>query len=341
MSSKAATAFLIDLSPEMNKNLPTAKQIIEKQLVDRMIGARKTDFVQLVQLGSEKSENVFYNDGLDSYQNIYHDREEDGSGEAYFRPADTRMIKSLRDLKVCDEENTADLLDGISVAIQMLKLQSTNAKGKPLKYEKMIYLFTDSKSEMKEDILKETLSLCDELSITTVICLFDQSHARLRTLDILNQFSERDQGVLVDADDALMMTKEFKKKSVRQTPVFKGNLTLGDPKLDSHLSIPIQMIKKVSSLALPSAKKASAIVDRDTPGNGVTMESKFKISQRDKDAEPIYVDKDQATKAYKFGKVFVPFTEADEEESKFVGEESFSIITFCPSNKVIVYNLYL
>jgi Ku70/Ku80 beta-barrel domain len=157
---------------------------------------------------------------------------------------------------------------------------------------------------------------------------------------MLKQFSDRDFGVLVDASDALEMTKEFKKKSVRQTPVFKGNLTLGDPKSDNHLSIPIQMIKKVSPLTLPSAKKMSGIVDKKSPDNGLTVESRYKISQKDKTAEPVYVNRENATKAYRFGKIFVPFTEADEEESKFVGAESFSILNFCPSSNVSFYHVY-
>ncbi|KAJ3253054.1 X-ray repair cross-complementing protein 5 [Boothiomyces macroporosus] len=188
-------------------------------------------------------------------------------------------------------------MDALIVAVQMIAKHTVSEKtGKPLKYDKKIYIFTNGNGPIDQDGSELVTGKLDEEQIK----LSD-------ALDLINQQTT---------------------KQVKPTTTFRGNLTLGDPEnIDTSLRIPIWIYNKTSVLTLPTAKKQSK-PGVELGGGKIEIISSPKLVKEEKDEEM------ERIKSFRYGKHLIPFIAEDEESAQLETEKSLSIITFVPKEKI-------
>jgi ATP-dependent DNA helicase 2 subunit 2 len=333
--SKEATVFIIDANPSMvaTGNVSKAQHIVSKLLQRKIWSGRKGDQVGILVVG-ESTCNTVNEEQPDDYEFVY-----DIGFDLYQDDILLRMPtgKMLQKLEAISPTHTGDLMDGVIVGVHMLHQHCISAKtGKPLKYEKKLYLFTDARTPMSTDFYEDMLEQCKNNEIQTMICAFDfetlevkgdstnEQHARE---DMLKKFVEcNDKGVLVDSGEALEMVSEMQGKSVNPTTTFRGNLTLGDPSSQGTyaLSIPVWIYNLVVPLKAPTAKKYSKISTEEGV-HEVGMDRVYKKEEEDGEFGDFA---GETIRAYKYGKYLIPITEEDEKTMTLSTAKQIEIIQF-------------
>ncbi|KAJ3180875.1 X-ray repair cross-complementing protein 5 [Irineochytrium annulatum] len=130
-----------------------------------------------------------------------------------------------------------------------------------------------------------------------------------------------------------------------------GPITMGDPDADNHWRLDVYVYGKIMEVKPPSAKKWSKIAATSAdlpegivPGT-VSMSRTYKLAHQSiedgddgqmKIAEEQTYEQDELTKAYKYGKDIVPFSEQDRDAMSKVGQGSkgFHVIGFIDKNDV-------
>ncbi|KAJ3345495.1 X-ray repair cross-complementing protein 5 [Kappamyces sp. JEL0680] len=168
------------------------------------------------------------------------------------------------------------------------------------------------------------------------------AQARLRKLV---DSRPEDMGHFIHGRDALMSVDRLDAKAVRQTTSFRGLLKWGTlpqhdkEDKDRHLDIPVFVYNKTTEMKIPSAKKWSLLAqqtattaDTDTYG-AVLQERVLKLakektasSDEESESEDVVVEREDLVRAYRYGKDWVPFTEADEEAAKLRTEKAMTVI---------------
>lgn len=176
-------------------------------------------------------------------------------------------------------------------------------------------------------------------------------------LAILNRFINRNDGngSFVPGPEALSLLETQKPQaSSRPTATFRGNLVYGRPSVDGDyaLEIPIHVYVKTSAVKLPSAKKIEVVkvqdgflssstgtIERDTtfyrpvpPKEGSALDDVIEGDVEEVIGEP--VDKEELVRAYRYGKHYIPFTDADEAACSISTFKVMEIISFTPSLNV-------
>jgi ATP-dependent DNA helicase 2 subunit 2 len=106
---------------------------------------------------------------------------------------------------------------------------------------------------------------------------------------------------------------------------------------EEGIRLQVMMPLKTTKLALPSAKKYSAISEglpeTDRTGN---VEAQYTFSFMGENEEAVEVDKDDLIKAYRFGKTLVPFSAEDAEAIKYRCNKGLYVIGFLKLSQVFV-----
>lgn len=139
-------------------------------------------------------------------------------------------------------------------------------------------------------------------------------------------------------------------KPVRPFKAYDGPLTLGDPqKYPSALSIHVERYFKTKRATPPSASNVAItngppqtqVWDEDSgvPMSGVEFQSVKQLrTYRVDDAKAAGgkkdVDREDLAKAYQYGRTVVPFSESEENMTKYETTKSFTIIGFVPMSSV-------
>jgi ATP-dependent DNA helicase 2 subunit 2 len=167
---------------------------------------------------------------------------------------------------------------------------------------------------------------------------------------------------IIDLKDALDQLSTFKVKNVNPTPVFRGDIILGDKEAhpDEALSIPVFMYARTYESKLPTAKKWSALSEMQEnkiqwPTHDVGKEVSFRVKGSKSSADegqasvtqadnedanetgetsaPLLSDQD-LERAYPFGKSLVVVTQEDERFMKMSTRAGMFIIGFLSATKV-------
>jgi ATP-dependent DNA helicase 2 subunit 2 len=157
----------------------------------------------------------------------------------------------------------------------------------------------------------------------------------------MTQLVEDCDGNVFDAEEALDILSDFQTKKVKPTTIFRGPLTLGDEQKHglNALSMEVFVYSKTMEVKLPSAKKWSALPEARS--HRVNMERTYHMAhnpEEEEDEEPGVgpeVLKDDLIRAYRYGKVLVPFTEEDEDAMKIKTMKSMQVLGFIKMDKVI------
>jgi ATP-dependent DNA helicase 2 subunit 2 len=179
--------------------------------------------------------------------------------------------------------------------------------GKPLKFEKKLYVFTDAKTPLDDELLSVAAQQMDDQEIALILCGFDftengESETENALRGLMNRKRE-DLGLYCTGEDALELAEETTTKTVNPTTLYRGPLTLGSPDLhgENALSINVWIYSKTSELKLPTAKKVS-LLSRDFADGGKIVTSVSKILKSEENDEEVeYLENDDPIKVYKFG----------------------------------------
>ncbi|KAJ3269014.1 ATP-dependent DNA helicase II subunit 2 [Terramyces sp. JEL0728] len=249
-------------------------------------------------------------------------------------PANIKMIKLIEQQKPTKD---GDIMDALIVAVQMIAKHTVSEKtGKPLKYDKKIYIFTNGEAHVDQDGSELVTGKLDEQQIKLSLCGFDFHDTD--TQKFLQSLTNRNDeslgtlalivGVYFESQDALDLINQQTTRQVKPTTTFRGSLVLGDPEnITTSLRIPIWVYNKTSVLAVPTAKKQSKPGLELGDGRIETIIS-LKSIKGEKDEEM------ERVKSFRYGKHLVPFTEQDEQNAQLETFKSLSVITFVPKTKI-------
>jgi ATP-dependent DNA helicase 2 subunit 2 len=323
--SKEATVYVIDASLSMKEsgNLSKAQMIVSKLLNRKIWGARKGDQAGVLIVGEQTCNRV--NEEQGGYENVYDIGYDLYQDEALLRMPTAKMLDRLEHLEPI---GNGDMMDAIIVAIHLINEHCISQKtGKPLKYDKKLYLFTDANTDMDTEFLDAMVEKCETNQVQTTLCTFDfsldESSEQFKRQTILEKITKAtENGICVDSNEAIDMVEQMQAKAVKPTTTFRGDLTLGDPKTQGSnaLSIPIWLYNQVSALKLPSAKKYSKLSHSAVGTDRLYYKETPEGEEEDFAGETI--------KAYKYGKYLIPITEEDELGMKLNTSKQLEIIQF-------------
>ncbi|KAI8897119.1 SPOC like C-terminal domain-containing protein [Globomyces pollinis-pini] len=370
MASKEATVFVVDVGESMSSSGDKAKAltILSNIIQKKIIAGRKGDHVGLLLVGTNESNNRLFSTPEEGYGNITEYFYSQSQDSDILQMPSLEFYKELENIP--SNSSNGDMLDGIIVAIQMLQQHCVSAStGKPLKFAKKIYLFTDAKSDIEKDdeSTNSTIAQLDMNDIKVVLCGFqfksyDDEDEEENAFDLekiipetpkeenelyLRKFCSRKKeelGLYFDSDEALMAVQQMEAKQVRPVTLFRGSLTYGDTTLGDKeiLSIPIWVYSKTAPVSLPTAKKLSKFSDSNTESETkrhseiVYSERNYKYIGDDEigDTKLNAINPTDLIRAYKYGKSYVPFSAEDEEASKLRTEKSMKIIKFASLSSI-------
>eukprot|EP00842_Homolaphlyctis_polyrhiza_P006488 jgi/Hompol1/6840/HPOL_000473-RA len=249
-----------------------------------MIQRRKGDLVALVLLGTEETRNpIAQDDG--QYQNIVlHGYEPNQPPETLMKPMTIALLRAVMDgFDLGVPEGDGKLFDAILVAADVLKSHC-----KKLKFKKQIFVCASADGYLITDGFQDIIDIMNRLEIDLRFVGFDfpqigdvsadihvhenaavlsefakgiKGHAAAASNDDNDNDNQRadsedaDVNAIIDPDAALEGLSQLKTKEITSATIYRGKLTFGT---EHDLSIPVKMVLKTTSMAIPSAKKVSA-----------------------------------------------------------------------------------
>lgn len=232
-------------------------------------------------------------------------------------------------------------MDALIVGADLLM---TLTKGKKT-FQKKLFLFTDPSSSSRPINLKGSDQIVAQLNDHQInlnlILLGGEKTEPSANEKVLGEFCEQvSDAAVYGIDEALGMLQNFMTRRVRQTPSYKGTLTI-HPDL---LEIPVNLYSKTSIQRLPSAKKYSPYGAEGVERNLSYLEykkNKEADGENSNDTSNISdIDNITSTsraeliKAYRYGRSLVPFHKLDEAQMAFKTHKSFHLLGFLPASKI-------
>ena len=161
-------------------------------------------------------------------------------------------------------------------------------------------------------------------------------------------------GTLAQAIDEL---GEPRLKVTRPVPSFKGTLTLGEPGLDTTLSIDVEryprvMVRKPQSAStviqpinsvnekapITIAGEHSGNVDPDSKGDKEAEKKprgrQYEVDDKDAEGGKRLVTVDELAKGYEYGRTAVHISESDFDITQFQAKAGLEILGFIPQDNV-------
>ncbi|KAK3822012.1 MAG: SPOC like C-terminal domain-containing protein [Linnemannia elongata] len=352
MASKEATIYILDVGPSLKtkregsdvSRLEETKKVLLKLLANKVHMNRKTVYVSVILVGSDVTNNdlATKDDDGEEYQHV-----------DVLQPLGVATLDLMKGVQNDVElgENAGDCMDALIVALDMMTKFC-----KKLKYEKKIYILTDSYSEMNTDGSEQiTTALHDDnVQLNVIGTDYDveeeenkpktsmqaQNEAFFKTL------CEESGGDVFSLDEAQDLTSQFYSKKVKPAAVYRGTLDLGDSEKfpDASLAIPVHMYGRTMQAKIPTAKKFSVLsesaAEDNLPGGRTGMVNasrtyKLKVAgdmaaqEMEEDTE---VPEDALEKAFMYGKTIVPIRAVDMEALKLSTVKSLTILGFFASS---------
>lgn len=335
--SREATVFLLDVSPQMQKNgqFEEANADLFKMIHFKIFEARKTDLVSLVLIGTEGTANHLSDEYGSDYDNltVYGYQKEEVK---HIKMADAGLAHYVK-LETERGTEEADIFGGIVLALQMLSVQFKGSNA-----EKKIFVFTSLSTPLFLDGLDEITEKAIELEVKIIFIVYPSINVQnsQENLASLDEFLKKVKGAKWESTKARELLSLPKTKSVRPVTTFRGNLVLGDPYDQSDncssLVIPIYVFNKTAEFKPPSASmwNSKGMSDHSVTRN---TEYLYRVNENDvNDVEnlPEEVSRDELVKAYYYGRKLVPVYADDEKMWELKTEKCFDIIGFVSAKDV-------
>ncbi|KAL0084630.1 SPOC like C-terminal domain-containing protein [Phycomyces blakesleeanus] len=229
---KKANVFIFDVGyswkdviPGHSKSmLEEARQVIRKKLEDKISIGRKTDMTGLIAIGTPETDNSLASQFPGEYKNI-------STIEEIKQPT-VKTVQKLFNIELSEsKETTADALDALILAIDMIVCHC-----RKLKYDKHIYLMTDTRVPISWMENHEIISMLETHSISlTVVCAGsnmpytnqNMNENEKKWIEIISRLGPPSSFCSFEKEYEFADT--INKKIVRASPCFRGNIILGDP----------------------------------------------------------------------------------------------------------------
>ncbi|KAI8576665.1 hypothetical protein K450DRAFT_256125 [Umbelopsis ramanniana AG] len=360
MAHKVATTYIIDVSPSMEVKQEGVDITCFQQSInavagliqDKLLVGRKTDMISIILAGTEGTDNSLVpknSEEPSAYEHITTIQRID--------VPDNELVRKLLNT-TASKHSLTDVLSALILA----ENDMDNHCGK-LKYVKKIILFTDAESETDwSDIghIQERLA-AHKTELIVIIAGYtesDTSNFSETKADNIKHFrtlAEADYVDIIPMKDAVDMLSTFKVKTVNPTPVFRGELLLGDAAAHplESLSVPVFMYARTYEAKLPTAKKWSALSDTHAGEQALThdvgKEVSYKIKGSNKQAngatEQGNINSYDLEHAYPFGKSLVVITAEDEKFMKIETKAGMFILGFLSASSIprdyLMSNVYV
>ncbi|XP_067009130.2 X-ray repair cross-complementing protein 5 [Anabrus simplex] len=338
--TKEAIVIVLDVgrnvSQEVHQDGKTFLELSKScimRIIERKIFSLAKDEIGMVLVGSKESANPL------EYHHI---------SEAFVLTLPSWKMLKIVEKDIVGTNEVADWLDGIVIAMNMLKMES---EGKKFSAKKIV-LFTNCQTNINDsnaEIIMQTL--VDEQVELTVIGpdIFSpqiKEEADLMDVDsgvglsndgeksktpkaksqvqeygeaLLAQMVEKTDGVFCSFNDALPQLLFYQKKSVRPTA---WNVCLD---IGPDIQIPVSGFRKIADVPIPSWKD----VLKDSPT--VPIEKERSYFKKDKTV----VEKEDRIEGYTFGSTLVPYSETDKTAMSYKsGNKCLSVLGFTKSSNI-------
>ncbi|KAI8808002.1 SPOC like C-terminal domain-containing protein [Cladochytrium replicatum] len=360
MANKEATIYLLDVGKSMWRDraagndgpvsyVDQAKYILLRLLSAKIQSGRKTDFVALVLVGTDESDNAL----ADGEQYLHVTTKFD------FEPATIPFLRFI-DQELTKGDSLGDIMDGFIVS---LDLMTTHCKH--YKYSKTVYILTDGNDEINQTDSDQLIANANDQGVkVNTICFglsddaSSKSDQKISNEAFLQKFSEQCNGSFWDGEEAQGELEKLRSKKPAPYVHIRDYLTIGDPGShpDACIQIPVRMYSKTAELKLPTAGKWSIpaesanipdsqksckvvmsrtykelLPDIDSDDRGEDGEKQPKKEEGDgagKNGDSGELNKEDLIKAYRYGKTLVPFDPRDEEAMKYRTPKGLSILGF-------------
>jgi ATP-dependent DNA helicase 2 subunit 2 len=351
-TSAELVVICLDVGPSMGasrdgkpSHLENAVKAIDLIVQNKILHTKK-DEVGLVLFGTRETDNDLAAPG--QYQNI--------STVRQVMLPDLQLLRFIEN-SVVPSTHTACFVDALIVGMDLLVRAAETRKNPDLR----LVMFTDAGSPFNDDQVDQVIGGLVSRGVTVQIVGIDfgddgeqqpvggldgeppvsgdttsarsrQKHIehsarQLEGIHLLQRIAREADGQLFSFDSAVKMVSQFRKHSVKQVSVYRGNLDIAD------LKIPVWGYSRQRRATAPSFKKLSGLVelDRASTSSGAVERRVTYHLQNDEETE---IDKSNMAKGFKFGRDFVPWLQEDEDNMKLQTEKCLMVICFTESSKV-------
>lgn len=311
--------LLLDVGPSMHPYLADVSKCMTT-LIHRKLMLSKNDEVGVVYFGTTETDNEL-NKEMEGYHNI-----------VVVEPiAVVSQDLAHRLENIPCGFGSSDFLDVIVVGCDMLmKKLGENKKG-----NKRLCLVTDAASPVREpsegtveDQVRNIAERMGEQGIKLDVVV-----VRVGQNFLINSTGQHQNDVLLDlfklhtqAEIGIARTATSMLGIIRPRAVSPTTLYRGDFELTPDLRIKVWVYKKTSQEKLPTLKKYSN--EAPASDSHATREVKIDTEYKSSDNPDVSVPPEQRTKAYKYGKNFIPISSSMEDSLKFKPEKGVKLKGF-------------
>jgi ATP-dependent DNA helicase 2 subunit 2 len=323
-------------------------QYIYSEISNKILSGRKTDVVGLVGVHTDTTQNMFEEESGFEHIDI-------------ITPIQQFNLDTLLEAKkqlVPNSDNKGDLISGIVVAVQMIKLYT-----KALKYIRNIVVLTNGQGNMN---LGDSGGIIKQLNENRIILKvmgvdFDDEevdyfeedkpeHKRENELK-LKEFVDRcEDSVFATYKEARDSLDIPKVKAVNPVRAFQGNLVLSDPEQQ-----PPQRVMSIGVEVFPCTRRATAMTASSyamskiepatisTPSQNnlqaVKWDRQYYVNDESGIGGKKELDRDTLENGYRYGSEIVYITKEEEEAIMFPTSASLQVIGFVNKKSVPPYML--
>ncbi|CBZ28712.1 putative KU80 protein [Leishmania mexicana MHOM/GT/2001/U1103] len=351
---KGATVLVLDITLPSAAALVEACDLCDRILTDKMIYA-PSDEVAVILAGTEKSRSALYERSEQArYKHI--------TVAAELGPATTLTLAPIAATRagvaVLPEGATVrrsiaeayDFIDALQVAVAVLQARTSHKQ-----YNRCIYLFTDARHEVrhKEDLLSLIDALQrDQVALVVIGFDFQPLPAAADSQEELNESAVCDASawaaldrkaqnerilaalctelgppsVLVSPAEALESLSLLRCRRIRQQPVLKVALRIGDVRLAT------QLFTLTQEERLPSLRRSTQ------DGVDVVQTIEY-VALGGVDEQPCALAKEERVEAFFLGVDRIPCSETDRETMRVKGPRALEAIGFVGEAEVEPYLL--
>lgn len=354
--------FVVDLHESMGRkmvrgddssevtDLNWGLQYIYSEISNKILSGRKTDVVGVVGVNSDTTQNMFAEEPGFEHIDI-------------ITPIQQFNLDLLLDAKkklVPNSDNKGDLISGIVVATQMIKLYT-----KALKYTRNIVVLTNGNGFMDLEDDGGIIKQLNENGIVVKVMGIDfddeegdfieefKSEEKRENEEKLKGFVERcEDGVFATYKEARDSLDIPKVKTVKPIRSFTGELVLSDPEQQPQnrvMSIGVEVFpctRRATAMTASNyatSKIESADAPSSTPNQkgllAVKWDREYYVDDENEIGGKKELDRDSLENGYRYGSEIVYITKEEEEAIMFPTSASLDIIGFVRKTSVPPYML--
>ncbi|BFZ55853.1 ATP-dependent DNA helicase yku80 [Savitreella phatthalungensis] len=349
MADKSCTVFVVDTSAYMAQPIPSrpvgnwldwVREYLGVALGRKVMAARKTDFVAVVAVGSDITDNEMIGD--DDYNNIrviigFPDPDDKDARTSYTFDR-TKFEYILTELYVA-QTSAGDLMSAIIVGIQLISKFC-----KSYKFRKDLVVITSGETGSDFTIGTQIAARVLELGIQLLVLGIgfadpscdagegDGSKDRLATETALKQLVDDTSGIFATFAEAAKSMHVPRIKPVRPVPLYRGPLTVGMG--EKAIAIDVEVYAKTKLAKPPSATKVSTLINSSD-----FIDTADAPTDRPKNSRPVNLarsyrtdsgrevdDRGQLERGFTYGRTVVPVSEADAAFLRFATEPCLELL---------------